>query len=277
MHRVMRRLDRADAREARGNHRTPDRDLGRRLLVGLSTLAVIVAGCSVFAHEELGLRLTRHGLIRAEALGHPPAVATGAGTFRFMQHQRGRPATPVAYSPCQVIHVVVNEQIAPPGARAVLAEAIGSVSAATGLVFRVDGSTSELPSPRRPTRDALRYGKGWSPVLVAWTTPAQLPRLAGDIAGLGGSTPVADAFNGTLRYVTGTVSLDAPQLSAVLQRARGRDEVRAIVMHELGHLVGLAHVSDPTELMFADNTGLTDFGPGDREGLAALGKGVCSN
>jgi predicted Zn-dependent protease len=114
-------------------------------------------------------------------------------------------------------------------------------------------------------------------VLVAWTTPAQLPRLAGDIAGLGGSMPVADTFNGTLRYVTGTVSRDAPQLEEVLRRPHGRDEVRAIVMHELGHLVGLAHVSDPSELMFAENTGLTDLGAGDREGLAALGKGACSS
>ena len=34
-------------------------------------------------------------------------------------------------------------------------------------------------------------------------------------------------------------------------------------------------VDDTAELMYADNVGLLEFGPGDREGLAALGRGRC--
>jgi hypothetical protein len=37
----------------------------------------------------------------------------------------------------------------------------------------------------------------------------------------------------------------------------------------------LDHVDDPSELMYDRNVGLTEFGPGDREGLAALGSGSC--
>lgn len=50
----------------------------------------------------------------------------------------------------------------------------------------------------------------------------------------------------------------------------------ADLLHELGHLVGLAHVDEPTELMYDGNVGQLDFGPGDRQGLAVLGNGECS-
>ena len=41
----------------------------------------------------------------------------------------------------------------------------------------------------------------------------------------------------------------------------GRAFERAIVLHELGHLVGLAHVSDQSELMNADNVGHSTMDP----------------
>ncbi len=50
---------------------------------------------------------------------------------------------------------------------------------------------------------------------------------------------------------------------------------RAIVMHELGHLVGLAHVHVADELMYPENIGHRTFGPGDREGFRQLGLGPC--
>ncbi|WP_157356979.1 matrixin family metalloprotease [Arthrobacter sp. U41] len=60
-----------------------------------------------------------------------------------------------------------------------------------------------------------------------------------------------------------------------MQRPDGTLVVRAVIMHELGHVVGLAHVDDPKQLMNADNTGSIEFADGDRAGLALLGRGVC--
>ena len=76
-------------------------------------------------------------------------------------------------------------------------------------------------------------------------------------------------------WVSGSVYLDGPQFRQILQTPDGWAHARATVMHELGHLVGLAHVNVKTELMYPENIGQVTFGPGDREGLRQLGLGRC--
>ena len=74
---------------------------------------------------------------------------------------------------------------------------------------------------------------------------------------------------------SGTVLLDRDDMRALVASRAGRSIARAVIMHELAHVVGLAHVDDPTELMNASNTSLITWGPGDLEGLAIAGGGPC--
>jgi hypothetical protein len=99
--------------------------------------------------------------------------------------------------------------------------------------------------------------------------------LAGDVAGIGGSVAVGTPV-GRLRYATDAVTLDTGTYARLEHERDGESEERAILLHELGHVLGLAHVEDPNELMYDDNIGLRDFGPGDLKGLAKLGHGRCS-
>jgi hypothetical protein len=225
--------------------------------------------------HQVGLTLTADGLTRRAPLGEPPNVATGVGTFTFAQHQPGAPETPMTYDPCEVIYVEINDGLAPPAGELIVRRALDEISRATGLQFAVEGTTDRLPeeSGVAPSMGAL--GGDWPPVLIAWTTPDQLPDLSGEVAGVGGSQALKDPLRQHWRYVTGTVALDAPTLADMLTKPDGDRLVQAIVIHELGHLVGLGHVDDPTELMHEDNVGRLTLGPGDREGLAQLGSGQC--
>ena len=44
-----------------------------------------------------------------------------------------------------------------------------------------------------------------------------------------------------------------------------------VVLHELAHVLGLGHFKAEGELMEPSGGGVTDFGPGDLEGLRKLG------
>jgi hypothetical protein len=67
----------------------------------------------------------------------------------------------------------------------------------------------------------------------------------------------------------------ASGLQNVLTYPDGRELVRAVIIHELGHVLGLAHVDDPEQLMYAGANDVTSLADGDRAGLALLGTGPC--
>ena len=138
-----------------------------------------------------------------------------------------------------------------------------------------DGATSEGPFRERLSYQPNRYGDRWAPVLVSWVTAKENPVMASAVTGEGGSS--AFGFPGGPRaYVSGAVELDAAKLTSELKRPDGKRVVRAVVLHELGHLVGLDHVSAANQLMYPQiQPGVTDFGTGDLTGLAALGRGTC--
>lgn len=184
--------------------------------------------------------------------------------------------SPVAFDPCRTVHWALNPAGAPPGSEALVKEAVARMAAATGLVFEYDGSTDEGWAKDREPFQEDRYGNRWAPVLVAWATQSEQPGLAGYIAGLGGGQPYG--FDGELTYVSGSLLLDGEDIGRIpLDDPQGAAVARGIIMHELGHVVGLDHVADPNELMYSETAAdpLVDWGPGDLTGLRVLGDGAC--
>jgi hypothetical protein len=208
------------------------------------------------------------------ARGHPLPPPPGGGPYAFVSTQTDA-VTPVAYDPCRPVHYVIRPDGAPAGGEEVITAAIARISEVTGLQFVYDGGTDEPTTLDREIFQPGRYGDRWAPVLIAWESDVQNPALAGDIVGEGGSTAVSRG-DGPQVLVTGTVSLDAGQFPQILHRRNGTAIARAIVLHELGHLVGLGHVDDDQQLMYPETRGdVLDFAAGDLTGLAAVGSGRC--
>jgi len=211
----------------------------------------------------------------AKPLGVPAPVPAGAGSFELLMHQPDDPAAPVAFDPCRPIHYVVNPAGAPPDGLTLLQSAIARVQTATGLHFVYDGPTTEKPDKQRDAYLPKRYNTTrWAPVLVAWSNEAAYPELAGYVLGIGEPRSMYTPDSSHIVIVSGQLVFDSQQLSVAT--TPDRRDVRAVMLHELGHLVGLDHTPDKKQLMFSEaQFNVVDYGRGDLRGLAKLGTQAC--
>lgn len=205
-------------------------------------------------------------------LGTPPP-SPGDSRYALMREN-------TAYDPCRPIRYVTSTENMPDGTADLITAAVAEVSRATGLVFIDEGTTSEPASGNRSAFQPERYGDRWAPLLFIWKTEAQQPKFTSDVygtnaVGIGGSIAYTLEGKGSA-YVTGEVQLNTAVLSRDLSKPGGRDTVRAVIAHELAHVVGLDHVDDPSQLMApTTSSSVSSFGPGDLTGLALLGSGAC--
>lgn len=207
-----------------------------------------------------------------QPLGQPQKPETASTAYSFLATNPD--GSPVGYSPCRPLHYVVNAELEPPGAEGLVADSIATISRATGITFINDGPTSETPSESRDPYQRDRYGDRWAPLLIAWTTPDAAPQLEGEVIGAGGSTHFSFE-DGPKSYVTGSLELDAPQIARDLDRPDGAAYTSAVILHELGHVMGLDHVQDPAQLMYPEIGAPDGFAAGDLNGLYELGQARC--
>jgi hypothetical protein len=178
---------------------------------------------------------------------HPPSTAGAAGPHSFVFVDSGGRVG--RWNPCTTITWRFNPAFAPPGGQELVADAFDYVASITGLRFRYGGTTSAAPAPT--LRDAVIVG--WVPFLE----PA------------GQASPVAIGTAAGPRIVAAGIELDA---ALPIPTTWSHGGWGPIVLHEIGHVLGLGHVTDPTQLMFTYNheDSPTTFASGDLAGLHPL-------
>lgn len=240
---------------------TPQR---RRTVSVIATVVALVALTGYVAATPGGLSAEVRALVGLTGRGGDD---TPGAHHAYLQTQPGS-ASPVGWDPCTPVRYVVNPTDAPADWEDLVTDGIDTIAAATGLTFLDQGTSQDRDFDDREARGATP-----DPVLIGWADEDEVADLAGDVAGLGGAVSVWD--RGRWRYTTGSVVLDTEAFSRLDERRQGREVELAILLHELGHVVGLGHVEDRGELMHADGVPRPGFGPGDLEGLAVLGGLPC--
>jgi hypothetical protein len=225
---------------------------------------------------------------RSVVVSVAPRPVSNPKAYAFLSREGNASAPLARWNPCspdggtQVIGYAVNvaglSDAAATSVRADVRGAFDRISAATGLAFADRGTTGVVPSPA-----TLADYPANTQIVLAWTsrgTSSYLPAGSTELArgGADWQTGYVDASGPAAAMVHGYVVADMKTLlaqgfgagpSTGLQGTEGQ-----LLMHELGHVMGLAHPSvvDSTEIMSPTLTHkLAVWGAGDKVGLAQLG------
>jgi|GEM_PF-6049300 len=257
-----------------------DNKLDVRLLicaVGMTSLIVsgaVMVGSSIDGPQNSLQDAEAYSLSEAQPqpIGTPPPTPEGTGGYRYMETQPNDPSQAVRWDPCQPIHYVINPTDAPKGGLKAIESAVTAISKNTGLKFAYDGTTNEEVKKSRPVMDTDRYGERYSPVLVDFVTPEEYPDMNGK-AGLGGPDTVA-LPSGYRKHVSGVVILNKDYFNEISTWNDGDVYANGVAVHEFGHLVGLDHVDDSSQVMYR-KPATNQLQAGDLRGLAKMGSGEC--
>ena len=206
-------------------------------------------------------------------LGKPQPV-TYSTSYKFT-NLNVKTKAPISWDPCRPIHYVINNQNQLPNGMEMIQAAVNEISYYSGFKFVYDGPSRENFQENRKSYQPKIYGNKWSPVLFTWSTPVTHPGLSQDVLGEGGAS-VLNRSSDSQIYVSGIVDLESGALKEFMSTKKDDSKVKAVILHELGHVMGLDHTDGPWEIMYPEaNLQVFKLGLGDISGLSILGSQPC--
>jgi matrixin len=254
-------------------------------LVGRSWRAVATAATSSTRRYTFTLPTKSDGSLIYRVLA--PAVASapsGSGSAFTVNVGSGKASSyklfsPAArWNPCSAIGYRVNLTGAPSGALSDVKAAVGRVSLATGLRYVYRGTTGLVPGTSMRSDKFLNAYPADTQLVVAWANrgvSTYLPKGSTALA-YGGWLSKGSAYRGyypiAQGYVVARRDLDLPSGFGTGRSSGMLGTWGQVLMHEVGHTVGLDHISDKTQLMYAmTQRKVPNWGLGDLTGLKAVG------
>ena len=216
----------------------------------------------VAAKEGGRVRSASHSTdVRVRPTYHPAGTATD---HTFLGDRRFR------WDSCRPVTWAFNPAHAPRRALAQIRTTIRQAHEATGLRFAFAGRTQEKPT--------LRPHRGRYQVIIGWRTPRSFPYFGNHPlrVGVGGAS-----WHSGFEEADGKV-VDKAWSGRLILNARYDDDLRPgygrgytwgdVILHEFGHVLGLGHAKDTTQLMYPQMTQRkARWGAGDLAGLRKLG------
>ncbi len=185
------------------------------------------------------------------------------------------------WNPCKTINYRVNTGYAGEPAIAITQTSMELLSRATGFKTKYVGTTTAVPL------DKKRYPKG-TDLVVAWGHQDDYPELiqAVGLGGTGPSKPARRRSNNKLvlqiKQPGVTMNMAYGGLYPMTMDDAGHESMGLVLVHELGHALGLDHFADDIQIMHPGNRSPMETGyhpwyeAGDLAGLRAQGaQGGC--
>ncbi len=208
-----------------------------------------------------GLFWPHRSLTRAEAITFLHRLGTGAtatplpppppydGNHAFIEV--GGNGEPARWNACQTVNYHVDYSGAHGHASRVLPQAIGQLQSATGITFQQVGDPYQA--------------NFW----IYWESPAQNDEFRNN-PGVAGYARFAVSGFTSVQIVAAEIVINS-SFPAGPSDFGGSNSLGTLLLHELGHTVGLDHVGSTSQVMYPYITAHSTYQGGDRYGLYRVG------